>query len=153
VWNAWAKGYKLGVQASSDHVSTHLSYACIIAENPTREGLLDAMRKRHTYAATSNIVMDYRMTADGAEYLQGDILKSRSLPELTAKIVGTGALKKVVVVRDNEYIYSQEPEGTTYNLRFKENSLAPGDHYYYVRAEQKNGNVAWSSPIWIKYEK
>jgi hypothetical protein len=27
VWNAWAKGAKLGVQSSSDHVSTHISYA------------------------------------------------------------------------------------------------------------------------------
>ncbi|MGH9666683.1 MAG: hypothetical protein ACRD9L_19845, partial [Bryobacteraceae bacterium] len=25
VWNAWAKGYKLGVEAASDHVSTHVS--------------------------------------------------------------------------------------------------------------------------------
>ena len=52
VWNAWAKGYKLGVQAASDHVSTHISYACTIAESSTREGLLDAMRKRHSYGAT-----------------------------------------------------------------------------------------------------
>ncbi len=152
VWNAWAKGYKLGVQASSDHVSTHLSYACVIAENPSREALMDAMRKRHTYAATSNMVMDYRMTAGSETYLQGDIFESGALPELTAKIIGTGPLKKVVVVRDNQYIFSQEPEGSTYNLRFKENSLAAGEHYYYVRAEQKNGNVAWSSPIWIKYK-
>ncbi|MBI3682449.1 MAG: hypothetical protein HY235_18880, partial [Acidobacteria bacterium] len=46
VSNAWGKGYKLGVQASSDHVSTHTSYAYVIAESDTREGLLDAMRKR-----------------------------------------------------------------------------------------------------------
>src|SRR5207247_4167619 len=45
-WNALAKGYKLGVQASSDHWSTHISYACLLAENHTREGLLDAIRKR-----------------------------------------------------------------------------------------------------------
>ncbi|HYM11490.1 MAG TPA: hypothetical protein VEU62_12200, partial [Bryobacterales bacterium] len=31
VWNAWAKGYKLGVQASSDHTATHTSYACLLA--------------------------------------------------------------------------------------------------------------------------
>ncbi len=37
-WNALAKGYKLGVQASSDHWSTHISYACILAETLTREG-------------------------------------------------------------------------------------------------------------------
>jgi hypothetical protein len=151
VWNAWAKGYKLGVQASSDHVSTHLSYACLIAENSSREALMDAMRKRHTFAATSNIVMDYRMSSGGEEHIQGDIFESGALPELTAKIVGTGPLKKVVIVRDNQYIYSQEPEGSTFSLRFKENSLQPGEHYYYVRAEQKNGNLAWSSPIWIKF--
>src|SRR5262249_55556723 len=30
VWNAWAKGYKLGTQAASDHLSAHISYACTI---------------------------------------------------------------------------------------------------------------------------
>jgi hypothetical protein len=133
-------------------VSTHTSYACVIAENPSREGLMDAMRKRHTYAATSNMVMDYRMTAGAESHIQGDIFEATTLPELTAKIVGTGALKKVVIVRDNQYIYSQDPEGSTFQMRFKENSLSPGEHYYYVRAEQKDGNVAWSSPIWIKFK-
>ncbi len=152
VWNAWAKGYKLGVQASSDHVSTHLSYACVIAEDASRESLLDAMRKRHTYAATSNILMDYRLSAGGTVYLQGDDIRAQSLPELSAKIIGTGPLKKVVVVRDNDYIYSNEPQGETFDLRYRENSLTPGQHYYYVRVEQKDGNVAWSSPIWVKYQ-
>jgi len=152
VWNAWARGYKLGVQASSDHVSTHTSYACVIAENSSREGLLDAMRKRHTYAATSNIVLDYRLTVGGQTYLQGDELSAQALPEVSAKIVGSGPLKKVVVVRDNAYVFSKEPEGETFDLRYRENSLTPGQHYYYVRVEQKDGNVAWSSPIWIAYQ-
>jgi hypothetical protein len=110
------------------------------------------MRKRHTYAATSNIVMDYRLTAGGSTYIQGDDLTSNALPELSAKIVGTGKLKKVVIVRDNQYIYSQEPQGETFNLSFRENSLSPGQHYYYVRVEQQDGNLAWSSPIWVKYQ-
>jgi hypothetical protein len=151
VWNAWAKGYKLGVQASSDHVSTHTSYACVIAEDSSRDALADAMRKRHTYAATTNILMDYRVTADGNTYLQGDAFKTSSLPELTATITGTGPLKKVVVVRDNQYVYSQEPGGETFNLRYRENSLAAGEHYYYVRVEQKDGHLAWSSPVWVQY--
>ncbi|MCC6393910.1 MAG: hypothetical protein IT167_25150 [Bryobacterales bacterium] len=150
VSNAWAKGYKLGVQASSDHVSTHLSYAVLLAENSTREGLMDAMRKRHTYAATSNILMDYRMNLDGRTCMQGDIVPSQSLPELTAKIVGTGPIKHVVVVRDNEVIYSREPAGETYDLRFRESNLPAGEHFYYVRMEQKDGNMAWSSPIWVQ---
>ncbi|MEZ5351673.1 MAG: hypothetical protein R2762_03490 [Bryobacteraceae bacterium] len=150
VSNAWAKGYKLGVQASSDHVSTHTSYAAIIAENGTREALLDAMRKRHTYAATSNILMDYRVSVDGKTYLQGDIVEASAAPELQARIVGTAALKEVVVMRDNKVIYSNQPAGETYDLRFRENETLSGEHFYYVRAEQRNGHVAWSSPVWVK---
>ncbi|HLJ12900.1 MAG TPA: hypothetical protein VKV15_00265 [Bryobacteraceae bacterium] len=152
VWNAWAKGYKIGVQASSDHASTHLSYTCVIAENPTRKGLIEAMRHRHTYAATRNILLDYRMRAGGKTYLQGDELESSSLPEIYAKIHGAGPLKRVVIVRDNQYIYTQDPQGETFELHYRENSLTPGEHYYYVRLEQQDENMAWSSPIWINYK-
>jgi len=151
VWNAWAKGYKLGVQASSDHASTHLSYTCVIAENGTREALIDAMKKRHTYAATRNILLDYRVHADGKIWLQGDELKTASLPEIWASIRGTGPLKQVVVVRDNQYVYSHEPEGSDFELRFRDQALTPGEHYYYVRVEQRDRNMAWSSPVWVDY--
>ncbi len=150
VWNAWAKGYKLGVQASSDHVSTHLSYACLLAEDSTREALMDAMRKRHSYAATSNILLDYRMNVGGETYLQGDVATAREVPEIWAKIVGTGPLRKVEVIRDNQYVYSQEPRGESYELRYRDNAISPGEHYYYVRVEQQDGNMAWGSPIWIR---
>ncbi len=151
VWNAWAKGYKLGVQASSDHASTHLSYTAVIAENGTRQGLIDAMRKRHTYAASRNILLDYRVNADGKTYIQGDAFETSSLPEIVATIHGTGPLKQVVVIRDNKYVYSQEPEGSTYELRFRDQALDPGEHYYYVRVEQRDRNMAWSSPVWVNY--
>lgn len=150
VHNAWAQGYKLGVQASSDHVSTHTSYACVIAENGSREALLDAMRRRHTYAATSNILLDYRANVDGKTYLQGDIVETQSLPELTAKITGSAPLKEVVVIRDNQVIYSQSPRAESFDLRYRESSLGGGEHFYYIRVEQVDGNVAWSSPIWIQ---
>jgi hypothetical protein len=72
------------------------------------------------------------------------------MPELTARINGTAPLKRVVIVRDNEYIYTNEPTGDTFDLRYRENSLRPGEHYYYVRVEQQDRNMAWSSPIWVK---
>ena len=153
VSNAWAKGYRLGVQASSDHVSTHTSYAMVLSENSTREGLLDSIRRRHTYAATSNILLDVRANAGGRSYLQGDEFESAALPEISAKIAGTAPLKSVVVVRDNESIYSQSPTGETFELRYRENMLSPGEHFFYVRVEQKDGNVAWSSPVWVKYSR
>jgi len=151
VWNAWAKGYKLGVQASSDHVSTHLSYTGVIAENSTREALIDAMRKRHTYAATRNILMDYRMRADGKTYIQGDEFTTATVPEVRAHIQGAGPLKTVVIVRDNQYIYTIQPKGNTFDLSFRDPAIKAGTHYYYVRMEQQDRNMAWSSPIWVHY--
>src|SRR5262249_22673832 len=89
LWMAWAKGYKLGVQSSSDHVSTHVSFACVLVDDFSRQGLLDAMRKRHTYAATDAIVLDYRLSTDDGTALMGDIVYSRTAPRLEIKIIGT----------------------------------------------------------------
>jgi hypothetical protein len=110
------------------------------------------MRKRHTYAATRNILLDYRMRVDGKTYLQGDDLTTSSIPEIRAHIVAAGPLRKIVVVRDNQYIYSKEPSGKTFDLTFREPALTAGKHYYYVRLEQQDRNMAWSSPIWVDYK-
>ena len=149
VWLAWEKGYKLGVQASSDHVSNHTSYTMVLSEEFSRQGLLDAMRKRHTYAATSNIILDYRLLAGEGEWIQGDELSSTEIPTVSAVIRGTGDIKEVAVVRDNAYVHTTDGNGERMELEFREQSLPEGEHYYYVRVEQEDGNVAWSSPIWI----
>ena len=149
VWLAWEKGYKLGVQASSDHVSTHTSYAMVLAEEFTRQGLVDAMRRRHTYAATSNIILDYRLRIDEGEWIQGDEFATAGIPTVAAVIRGTHAIKEVAVVRNNEYVHRREGAGERMDFQFQEPGLAAGEHYYYVRVEQEDGNVAWSSPIWV----
>src|ERR1700679_3584036 len=43
------KGYKLGLQASSDLISTHMSYCNLLAKHTSRESLLEAFQKRHVY--------------------------------------------------------------------------------------------------------
>ena len=149
VWLAWEKGYRLGVQASSDHVSTHTSYALVISDDFSRNGLLDAMRKRHTYAATSNIILDYRMQDGDGEWIQGDEFSSSEVPSVKAVVRGTSDIKEAVVVRDNTYVHTQTGDGERMEFEFREQSLEPGEHYYYVRVEQEDGNVAWSSPIWV----
>ncbi len=146
---AWAKGYKLGVQASSDHVSAHTSYTMVVSDDFSRQGLVDAMRKRHTYAATSNIILDYRMQAGDGEWIQGDEFSTEDVPTVRAVVRGTTGIKEIVVVRDNTYVHARDGDGERMDLEFREQSLEPGEHFYYVRVEQEDGNVAWSSPIWV----
>jgi hypothetical protein len=154
IWNAWAKGYKLGVQSSSDHLSTHSSYACILAEEFTRQGLLDAMRKRHAYAATDQVVLDCRIaTADAGEHLMGDIFDSSAQPKLIVKAIGTAAIEQIDVIKNNTYIYKVNPKAQEASFEYVDLAAQPGENYYYVRVQQADGQLAWSSPIWVRYKK
>ena len=149
VWNAWAKGYKLGTQSSSDHLSTHISYACIIATEYTRQGLLDAMRKRHSYGATDNIILDYRLETGGREYLQGDIVRASGDFRLSVKVIGTRPVRQIDIIRSNRFIHTVQPMQKEVSFTFADSQPQPGESYYYVRVMQVDDQMAWSSPIWI----
>ncbi len=152
VWNAWAKGYKLGVQSSSDHISTHTSYACVLAEQFTRESILDAIRKRHTYAATDNIIVDFRIrNATGGGALMGDIVDSSAAPRLSVRMSGTSPIKQVDVIKNNKYVHQLKPGTKEIKFEYLDRAAEPGESYYYVRMEQTDGQLAWSSPIWVRY--
>src|SRR5262249_8278433 len=69
---ALAKGYRFGFQSSSDHISTHISFCVALAEAPGREGLVAALKKRHCYAATDDIVMELK----SGTHIMGDEFKT-----------------------------------------------------------------------------
>ncbi len=149
LWSAWKKGLKIGVQASSDHTSTHISYACTIAEEFTRDGLLDAMRKRHSYGATDNIVLDYRLKADGKEYLQGDEADIAGDFQLSIHVIGTAAIRQIDIIKNNTFLHNRQNLGREVSFTFVDNEAESGESYYYVRVIQVDGEIAWSSPIWV----
>ena len=97
IWNALQKGYRLGFECSSDHVSTHWSYGVVLAEDNTRQAIIEAFKKRHCYAATDNILLDVR----SGEHLMGDAFTTDRAPTLAIKVVGTAPIANVHVIRDN----------------------------------------------------
>ena len=152
VWEAWAKGIKLGVQASADHIATHDAYACILvdADKPvTRQDLIDAMKARHTYAATDNIILDVRI----GDHLMGDAFSTSEASVVKVKAVGTVPLSRVVVIKNNEFVYTAEPGEKESSFEFRDEKVQEGESYYYVRVEQSDGSLAWSSPIWVNYQR
>jgi hypothetical protein len=149
VWNAWAKGLKLGVQASSDHIATHDSYACVLVEageEGGREGILRAMKQRHAYAATDNIILDVRMGGR----IMGDIFQTRDNPPLEVKVFGTGVIERLEVVRNGKFVHTARPGRPAAEFTFRDAEPPAGESYYYVRVEQADGQMAWSSPIWVQ---
>ncbi len=143
------KGYRLGFEASSDHISTHMSYAnALVKGELTRESLMDAFRKRHIYAATDNILAD----VESGSHLMGDEFSTSELPTLSVKLKGTSKFSKVVIVRDGKYVYSTSPHSENVDFSWRDNQPEKGKtSYYYVRGEQDNGELVWVSPLWITY--
>ena len=149
VWNAFEKGYRLGFQSSSDHISTHMSYGIVFTEDVSRKGVIDAFKKRHSYAATDNILLEVR----SGDHLMGDVFTTDKRPTLEIMIHGTASVARVHVIRNNKYVYSSEPKKAEVKLRYTDMDAARGKtSYYYVRIEQADGNLAWASPMWITWK-
>src|SRR5262249_62025464 len=120
---------------------------CVLASEFSRKGLIDAMKKRHTYAATDNIVLEVRMGALG---LMGDEVRTDK-PGLDVVVLGTGPLARMEVLRDGEVVHTVKPEKNASEARFHWDDPSPrkGDKasYYYVPVEQQDGAVARASPL------
>jgi hypothetical protein len=147
--NALDKGYRLGFQSSSDHWSTHISYFMVLAERADRAGILEAIKRRHTYGATDNIIVDLR----SGSHIQGDELQTKAAPALWMSVLGAADLDKVVVMKDSKTVATLQPQGRGYEGTWTDPNPTPGMHYYYIRVEQKDGEIAWASPLWIDYVK
>ena len=82
----------------------------------------------------------------------GDIIDSnpRQSPRLIIKALGADRIKQLVIVKNQEIIYTRHPTADSVTLRYTDNKFEPGKNYYYVRVLQNNGMVAWSSPIWLE---
>jgi len=146
---ALLQGYKLAFESSSDHTSTHISYAIVYSESRSRADLLKAMRARHTYAATDNIIADWRC----GDHMQGDEFKTSEPPNFHLKLRGTGAFSKVTFIKDDVEVKVLEPKTAEVDLDWADpNASAGKTSYYYVRGEQADGELVWASPMWVNYE-
>ena len=111
------------------------------------------MKKRHTYAATDNIIADYRCTAGGKQYMMGDEFTTSEPPTVTIKLVGTAPFAKVTLVKDDVETVLGEPNKAEVEFTWTDQSPTAGkESYYYVRGEQADGELVWASPMWITYQ-
>ncbi|MGH7139341.1 MAG: hypothetical protein ACREHD_26650 [Pirellulales bacterium] len=148
VWNALAKGYRLGMTASSDHGSTHISYSMVFTPKKDRKEILDAIRRRHTYGATDNLIVAAR--ANG--HFMGEEFTTPDRPSLELSVTATDKISRIDLIRNNAYVYSTSPLREQAQVKYVDMEPKAGLNYYYFRVQQDDGQVAWASPLWIHYE-
>ncbi len=147
--NALRLGYKLGVFASSDHRSTNISFGGVYVKSFDRGGIFEAINTRRSIAATDKIFMEFSCNG----HMLGEVFQTRAKPKMIVSVRGTAPIRAVTIVR-NEADYKKFPggKGAAFEVTFTDASPIAGENRYYVRVEQIDGNMGWTSPVWVTYK-
>ncbi|MEM7699185.1 MAG: hypothetical protein AAF236_12360, partial [Verrucomicrobiota bacterium] len=138
-------GLRLGVFACSDHIAQHTSYGGVFCEEFTREGIIEAFDSRRTIAATDRIYLNF--TANGSPL--GSEITSTGPVRLWFRVEGTAPLSRVTIVRNEENWKTYESLESQQLEMTVDDEAPQAEQRYYVRVEQADGNMAWSSPVWV----
>ena len=133
--DAWARDIVIGVIASPDH-GGGLGKAAVFATENTREAILDACRKRHTYGTTAaKIFLDVRVNGR----LMGEKIEAQGKPvRIHVKVVGTAPLEKIQICRSNTFIHTRQCDSDECVFDWEDPDPLPGKSYYYVRVLQQS---------------
>lgn len=139
--------HRLGAFASSDHRSTNLSYGGVYVKKLDRENLFDSMDARRTIAATDKIYMEFSCNG----HLMGEIFETTEAPSLEIKVHGTAPVSRVTLIRNEKDYETFEPQDISndFTKTFFDEKPEPGEYRYYFRVEQVDGNMGWTSPVWV----
>lgn len=159
-------GCRLGCVGASDHsrpghsgTANPYVYAAaltgIFAENLSRDSVLDAIRRRRTFA-TNGKKMAVWLSIDDI-FMGGEGVVSQE-PAVAVHADATTTIDHVEVIRDGQTLSDRAESGESVEFVFTDDDVPPGDHYYYVKVRQKPDDVhkypgiAWSSPVWVTVE-
>ncbi|MFT5030246.1 MAG: hypothetical protein ACI9VS_002701 [Candidatus Binatia bacterium] len=146
--NALRRGHKLGAFTSSDHRSVHISYGGVYVKKFDRKGIFDAMDTRRTVAATDKIFMEF--SCNGRPL--GDSFETAKTPRLKLAINGTAPIARATIIRNEKDYKVFQPNSATFSVEFTDPSPITGENRYYLRVEQNDGNMGWTSPVWVTYK-
>lgn len=125
----------------------------VLAHDLSRQAVLQALHDRRCYAVTgAPILLDFRLN----NHVMGRELTAAQVgrrPLLTAAVTGTTHLIRLELIKNGRVVWRQECGGENYNRE----SVSWHDDlfdlnretYYYFKVTQRDGEMAWSSPIWI----
>ena len=106
VWNALAKGYRFGFESSSDHISTHSSYARR-AGGEARAARRSSRPSAPAAATPPPTTSCWWSSAASTSWARSSPPPGK--PTLDIRAVGTAPIAKLDIVRNNHFVYSKTP--------------------------------------------
>ena len=162
VRDALALGYRLGLIAAGDTHSSQpgnpllgfgpyrtlkhkAGLTAVFAPAVGEEPIFDALVARRAYA-TSGARILLAFAVNGAP--MGEELPWSGGPvAIRASVHGTAPVAAVEIIRDGGVAFAMRPGKEDVEVSWSDPSGAAG--YYYLRVVQEDGEMAWSSPVWL----
>jgi hypothetical protein len=145
--DAWARGLVIGVVASPDHHGG-AGKAALYAGELSPGSLLQAMRRRRAYGTTGpKIFLDVRVNGHFMGEV-GDPPAGKPV-EVSVRADCPAPIRAVEICRNNVYIFRAEVQGNRCSLVYTDDAPPEGASSYYVRVTQRDGEMAWSSPVFL----
>jgi len=126
----------------------HNGLTGILATGLTREEMWDALWNRRTFA-TTDIRIILEVSLNGRNMGEEFFLPATKKRKLSVSVFGVNNIEKAVVVKNCKDIFTKWGDGRFLQFEYTDPEKPGREDYYYVRIFQTDGEMAWSSPIWI----
>lgn len=168
----WRVGFTAGGDDHSSHAGTDFPWRfqykagtmAVLSTDKTREGIWEAMWNRRVIATSGpRILLDYTLNGRpmGSELDAEDLPELREGRSISIEFHGTAPAERIDIIRNGEVVHSFKKPGLDAELTWEDGAplegvlLPPARFcagpfcFYYVRALQEDGEMAWASPVWI----
>jgi hypothetical protein len=153
VQTALAEGHRLGFIGSTDTHSGRpgngAARCAVLAAELSRTAVYDAIHNRTCYATTGPhiiVIFSVNQQPMGTEIVADGADAPRTV---TWRAVGTCPIARVDLLRNNRVVRTGEPDTDDVSGRYTDDSALAEKEWWYLRVIQSDGNLAWSSPVWI----
>ena len=162
VQDALARGYKLGIVASGDSHNGHpgrrdpaaitAGLMGVYAEELTRESIWKSLKRKRVYATSgTRMIVDFHING----HTMGETIAppdENSARDISGKVIGTDVIQEVTIIKNNAALHTVRGKGVEAAVHYIDKTVARTGDYYYMRALQEDGEIAWSSPIWVEIQ-
>lgn len=150
VQDALARKYHIGFTAGSDsHQMEHGIeggiFAVLVPEF-SREAIYDAMYDRFTYATTGARIL--ASLKAGTAHMGQEIRGKDGEPVMLDVSVMATDEAAVQIIKNNQVLTERDAADGICDFTYVDQEWK-NDDYYYVKVIQKDGHMAWTSPIWV----
>jgi hypothetical protein len=154
---AYIRALKLGWHIAPDGSDdTHspnwgsaYAWSGILAPGLSKRNVLHALKNRHCYSTLDrNCILLFKV--NGAT--MGDII-AEPVKTVTAVVAvndpdADDLIARIELFEDGLVVQTDRPNSNRRQWK-KKFRPKPGEHYYFVKVTQKDGNLIWSAPVWV----